>query len=403
MNSKELIVKHNKLIEANYKLTLQEQKLILVLAAAIKKDDTKFEQCIFSVTELADTLNLNKEAYYSELKEITEKLLSRVLTINEPDGCLQISWLSSAKYYDELGKVELSFAEKLKPYLLQLSNHFTKLECKKLISLSSIYAIRIYELCKQYERLKRREITIKELKRILQIEDIKSYNRYNNFKRRVLLKAQEEINEKTDLKIDFEELKTGRKVTAIKFIIKKKKNPPKELRFKENIEKQEYSPEVVELFNLLPQEEQVEAHKKEIEALLAEHSFRYVKADIDYAKEFNPDNFMGFLKASCEGGHYSSAEVEKKAKEEELARKKAETERKKRELEEKIKKKAREKAVEKYEKLSAEELEQYNQEYERVAKFVPETMRPVKRDYIIGALEDQFKKEIRELAIIVDD
>ncbi|OCL28597.1 hypothetical protein U472_00585 [Orenia metallireducens] len=396
MNSKELIVKHNKLIEANYKLTLQEQKLILVLAAAIKKDDTKFEECVFSVDELADILNLNKEAYYSELKEITEKLLSRVLTINEPDGCLQISWLSSAKYYDDLGKVELSFAEKLKPYLLQLSNHFTKLECKKLISLNSVYAIRIYELCKQYERLKRREITIEELKRILQIEDIKSYNRYNNFKRRVLLKAQEEINEKTDLKIDFEELKTGRKVTAIKFIIKKRENPPKELEFKEYIQ-EEYSPEVLELFKLLPQEEQIEAYKKELEGLLAEHSFGYLKADIKYAKEAQPDNFMGFLKASCEGGHYSTAKLEKKAKEEELARKKEEEERKRKELEERIEKKAREMALERYEVLSEGELERYNQEYEKMAKLVPEKLRPNKEDYIIGALEDKFKEELKEL------
>jgi len=52
----------------------------------------------------------------------------------------------------------------------------------------------------------------------------------------------------------------------------------------------------------------------------------------DYAKEVQPDNFMGFLKASCQSGHYSSAELEKKAKEEELAKRKEEEQRKRRML-----------------------------------------------------------------------
>ena len=112
---------------------LQEQKLILVLSSFIEKDDKKFKKCIFSVSELADLLNLNKKAYYSELKDVTEKLISRVIKIKETDGLLQMSWLSSAKYYDDVGKVELSFDEKLTPYLLQLSSHFTKLELKKLV------------------------------------------------------------------------------------------------------------------------------------------------------------------------------------------------------------------------------------------------------------------------------
>lgn len=214
---KELIVKHNKLIEANYKLTLQEQKLILILAKEIKKEDVCFKNCIFTVEELSNILSLDKRAYYSELKNLTEKLISRVIKIKEPDGLLQVSWLNSAKYYDKEGTIELSFSEKLKPYLLQLNSHFTKLEFNKIVSLNSVYAIRIYEFLKQYETLKERTVIINDLKETLQIQ--KKYKLYADFKRKVILKAQEEINEKTDLNIDFEEIKTGRKVTSIKFLI----------------------------------------------------------------------------------------------------------------------------------------------------------------------------------------
>ena len=43
-----------------------------------------------------------------------------------------------------------------------------------------------------------------------------------DFRRFVLEKAQSEINELTDITIEFDPIKTGRKVTSIKFIIEEK-------------------------------------------------------------------------------------------------------------------------------------------------------------------------------------
>jgi len=391
----DLIVKHNKVIESKYHMTNTEAKIIAKLTCMIEKNDKDFKEHIFKSKDLLEELGLGENNYVA-LKESIRKLITREIEIHQPDEKELITTFLSSCVYDKANStVTLSYDPKLKPYFLQLKNNFTKYYLENILELKSFYSIRIYELLKQYERIKERKITIKELREILDVKN--KYKLYSDFKRRILLQAQEEINEKTDLKIDFEEIKTGRKVTAIKFIIKKKENPPKELVFEENIQKEEYSPEVVELFKILPQEEQVEANKKELEGLLAEHSFEYLKADIGYAKEAKPDNFIGFLKASCQGGHYSSAEVEKKAKEEELARKKTEEKRKRKELEKRIEKKAKEMAVERYESLSEDKLEEYNQEYEKMTEVVPEKFRPTKEDYIIGALEDKFKEELKEL------
>lgn len=51
---------------------------------------------------------------------------------------------------------------------------------------------------------------------------MKSYVNYKDFRVKVLEKAQTEINELTDINIEFEPIKTGRKVTSIKFIIEEK-------------------------------------------------------------------------------------------------------------------------------------------------------------------------------------
>ena len=54
------------------------------------------------------------------------------------------------------------------------------------------------------------------------VEHVKSYVNYKDFRVKVLEKAQTEINELTDINIEFEPIKTGRKVTSIKFIIEER-------------------------------------------------------------------------------------------------------------------------------------------------------------------------------------
>ena len=71
-----------------------------------------------------------------------------------------------------------------------------------------------------YDKLK--SLSYDELKKLLMVEDVKSYNRFPDFRRFVLEKAQLEINELTDIDISFEPIKTGRKVTSIKFTIEEK-------------------------------------------------------------------------------------------------------------------------------------------------------------------------------------
>ncbi|WP_051412013.1 replication initiation protein [Halonatronum saccharophilum] len=394
-NENTLIVKHNRLIEAKYKLSLQEQKLILILASRINKDDKNFNRHIFSVKELAEILGINKDWFYSEIKSITKSLINRVIEIKKDNKFLQVGFLEYAEYLENEGIVELQFSSKLKPYFLQLKNNFTKYYLKNIIQFESIYSIRIYELLKQYERIKKRRFEINELKNILGIED--KYERYYDLKRRVLFQAKDEINQKTDLKIDFKEIKTGRKVTAIEFVIKRKEVAQKELEFKESPKEKEYSVEVLKLFKVLPLEEQIEPHKRELKTLLDKHSFEYLKEDIEYANEVKPDNFFGFLKASCDSGHYAAAQMEKREKEKELARKKAEEEKLKKQIKDNIGKKSKKKAVKMYNDLSKEELDKYNDEYDRMARFVPENIRPSREEYIVGSLQDDIREELEDL------
>jgi len=134
---------------------------------------------------------------------------------------LQVSWLSSALYKTKQGIVLLEFSPKLKPYLLQLRTHFTKINIADAMGFKSIYALRIFELLVQVEKIGYRKTSVSELREWCGIGK-GEYELYKDLKKRALNRAKTEINTKTDYEIDFIEIKTSRKVTDLEWTIKHK-------------------------------------------------------------------------------------------------------------------------------------------------------------------------------------
>ncbi|MCB2357154.1 replication initiation protein [Clostridium estertheticum] len=214
-----LIVKSNYIVEASYKLSVGEQRVIYVLTSMINKDDADFKLYKFTAKEFANIIGTKSKNIYSQVSQYVEALRDRDLTIIKEKSILKTKWLSSAEYFVDEGYVELEFSPKLKPYLLLLKKRFTKLSLEQMVRFNSQYSGRIYELLKQYQIIGLRIFRIEDLKSLLGIE-IGEYKLYGDFKRKILVKAQKEINHDSELFIDFEEIKKGRKVESIKFIIK---------------------------------------------------------------------------------------------------------------------------------------------------------------------------------------
>jgi plasmid replication initiation protein len=138
---------------------------------------------------------------------------------SENGGWILTHWVSSAEYVNGEGIIKLSFSPKLKPYLLQLKTQFTSYRLSNVLSLNSTYSIRLYELMKKWQHLGKWENSVEELKLKFGVPK-ESYQRYNHFKTRVILRAVEEVNAKTDLSIDYKEIKKGRGVDRIEFTIR---------------------------------------------------------------------------------------------------------------------------------------------------------------------------------------
>lgn len=231
-----LVTKSNMLIEANYKLGVVEQKIILCLASNISPDDSDFKTYTLPIKEFIKLLELKGKSKYTELRQTTKELMQKVFEVRVDKKVIQVSWLSYVAYNETEGTIDIRFDPFLRPYLLELKREFTSYKLENVVKLKSSYAIRIYELLKQYEKLQERTFLLKSLREMLGAEDI--YPAYGNFKQRVLVPAQKELKKKTDISFKIEEVKKGRKVEKVKFLITstgKKKSGQLEL-FHENLE-----------------------------------------------------------------------------------------------------------------------------------------------------------------------
>lgn len=302
-----LITQSNALVSSSYQISLAEKRIILYMLSQIRRDDEDFKPYTLSIKEFAQELNISSKNLYERAQLITQQLMSRVLNIKQPDGLLQVSFLSSAKYHDGKGYVELCFDPQLKPYLLQLKECFTTYDIRNVLSLKSFHSIRIYELLKQFEILGERTIEIDELKYILGLQE--QYKSYNLFKTKVLVQAQKDLEKNTDLSFDFQEIKSGRRIERIKFIIKRKQKSENILV--ENTEKNTVLYELLELG----------IEKQKALQFIQVKDLQYLTDTIEYAKKQYKNkkvhsNLGGYLKSLIEKEITPETEYERKLKEE---------------------------------------------------------------------------------------
>jgi len=216
-----LVTKANSLVEASYRLTSMEQKVILALASKINVNDSELKTYTLSIKEFCNLLGIKGNNQYTRLRQITLGLMRKAFQIRIAEKeIVQVSWLSYVKYREQEGMLEMQFAPFLKEYLIELKKSFTSYTLNNVVRLKHAYSIRLYELLKQYEKIGERTFHIEDLLDKLGLAGT-SYKTYGNLKSRVLNPAKEELNRETDIQIEFIEIKQGRKVVGVRFLIHK--------------------------------------------------------------------------------------------------------------------------------------------------------------------------------------
>jgi len=241
-----LVVKSNNLVEAFSNMTTNECKIVALLISKIRKDDSNFNIQSVTVNEFNELLDIKGTKTYNYMKMFEKELLKKMVEVSFDNGDrLNINWFQYSKYISKSATLELCFNSYLKDHLLALKESYTKYLLENICQLSSSYTIQLYEVLKQYQKIGYRIVNISDLKYMLGITS--EYKLYADFKKRILLSAQSEINKKTDIEFEFIEIKKGKKVVEIKFIIKQKQVIPKEPA-KDSSDKEDIK-EIIDNFN----------------------------------------------------------------------------------------------------------------------------------------------------------
>ncbi len=223
---------------------------------------------------------------------------------------MKIGWVSSAKYVEKEGAVILCFDPKLKPYLLKLKGNFTSCKLEMLLSFKSQYSMRIYNWLKQYEQIRKREISVIDLREMLGLRN-DQYVLYSNFKKDILVATQKELMKKADISFDFDELKSGRKVSTIHFniinIIKNKQikdvtavdNSVDDVIIYPLLANKTMSPEFEQLIELVPEKYRVlRTVRHAIDVYQRKFGFDYVKNNVLYTNSKSNTSYAGLLNKS---------------------------------------------------------------------------------------------------------
>jgi len=235
-----LVVKSNAIVQkSRYVLSVSEQKTIAYICSMIKPitPEAKAKQSIycpdspwqleyeFNISDYARICGLDCDGgrIYEETKVLLKGLKDRSMWLTLEDGSeTTVAWLSRVTTSKKNGKAKIRLDEYMTPYLFDLQEKFLSYGLKNILAMKSQYSIRLYEILKSYAFQKSKTFEIDELKKMLMVENNKSYENFAALKRRVLVPAQGEINELTDIAVSFEPILKGRKTVKVKFDMKLK-------------------------------------------------------------------------------------------------------------------------------------------------------------------------------------
>lgn len=236
------VVKANSLIQAGYRLSMAEQRVLLAAIAQIGKGDAPTDETTYSITAnaLADVSGTTARRAYQELSDASHRLYRREVRIeggpngNDLKRVTMTRWVQEVEYVPDEGRIELRFSRPILPYLTSLQREFTSYRLAHVAKMRSTHGVRLYELLQQWRQIGEREIEVDELRRMFGVEG--RYKAIKDLKKYVIAPAIKDANEHSDLNVKWGQRKAGRRVVAFQFQFEPKSSSSKPRLSQKDIE-----------------------------------------------------------------------------------------------------------------------------------------------------------------------
>lgn len=239
------VIKSNELVTANFdEMTLKESQLLALAVAKISPDLKIEDHPILKIRISRSELNMlfGADSYTSkQLEGVAQLLQSRAITVKgrtagpvlrdlfdatDLDADPSKNWkrmviVPTCQYQD--GVFYLTLNQDLNEHFLELREQVTSYTLTNLIGMSSFYHVRLYEVLMMQQRgggYSEITISIVRFKEMLGVSD--RYPRFTDFRRRVLDPSVAAVSERTNIKVDYAVIVSGKSPVAIKFSVEKK-------------------------------------------------------------------------------------------------------------------------------------------------------------------------------------
>ena len=216
------VSKSNTLARSYYRFNLVEKRVMEALISQlnpVSKDTFQLQKLELKAVDYAKTFGISEKHAYEQIESAVSGLMGRVFSIPIKDGREEFTLMSNAQYLRGEGKITCSFNLYITNHLVGLRQQFTKYPLKLAANFKSSYTWRIYELIVSWAKDTKltggllagwHTFEVDDLREMLGIP--KSYQ-WCHIKTQVLDIAVSELKETL-----IEKIKTGKKITNLKFI-----------------------------------------------------------------------------------------------------------------------------------------------------------------------------------------
>jgi len=217
------IRQHNVITQARYDYTACQLDIFFYLLSRLQREDVADKEYRLYVKDVEGITG--RKWNYQQLREATADMGSRMFEIEGQESYQQLWMFQRVEYVKGKGCVLIQLANPIRPFLFNLKDNFTSYELQYALKLTSKYAKRIYQLVSRWKDKPTTPVyPLDEFKEMLYLKDPKGkiaelFQNISQLKARVLDIAVRQINEHTDLSIEYKLVKRGRAYDAVQFTI----------------------------------------------------------------------------------------------------------------------------------------------------------------------------------------
>lgn len=226
-NTDKLTVQKSKPLFALWQseLTLAEFKILDTYLGRINSHDDEHRTVKFEKGELEELLGVKQ----LKPQVLDDRLKHLMTTVRIPDenskrGFTRISLFEKAHAeQDDYGvwEAELTCTETAKQYIFNVEEiNYLRYKLKNIVNIKSRYTYIMFLYLWENKYRVTWEIDLSELKAMLNCDNEPTYKEFKRFNDLILKKIHKELCEVTDIQYDYETVKRGRSVVAIRFCYK---------------------------------------------------------------------------------------------------------------------------------------------------------------------------------------